>query len=550
MSDEKAELLAADTDDDDDEPPAAQASHEAATQEDADAGTDDDAATAAPRVWGRLMAEGDSTVSLVLEGDGPFTIGRKVDSSLRIDNPRMSGLHARITLSDAGVPQIEDCSTNGVWQNGTKLGKTGQLHALQHLDEIALSIPPAGADSKAAAARFVFAVPAAARTTADAAPAVPPAAGASSSSAADGDDAVEENLQCGICQDILYKPVSLQPCLHAFCGACFCEWAKRNDKCPQCRNSVRVVARNHAIGNIVDAYLAKHPDKVRDAEELARLDTEDTIGAAPRAMRKRDREEGMEMFAYAAHDDDDGEEDDGGDDSDDDGGGHPFGAHGGMAAMMHAAVMQMRQQMPLASCPGCARQVPASQLTSLSARRPHTLPFRALSNPFERGVLLDYLQTKGLAVADLVNDELLRRVGTNEFHLIASQAGPPLDPQAGVCASCFDRAFVDLLYQYRRAIPREELPASVTARGDCWYGHGCRTQTHNALHAQRLNHICEPTRGAGSGRGGGGRGGGRHGGAAAAAAAAAGGGADGGDPPAAPPNNPPLAPPNNPPTDD
>ena len=76
----------------------------------------------------------------------------------------------------------------------------------------------------------------------------------------DGDDAVEENLQCGICQDILYKPVSLQPCLHAFCGACFCEWAKRNDKCPQCRNSVRVVARNHAIGNIVDAYLAKHPE--------------------------------------------------------------------------------------------------------------------------------------------------------------------------------------------------------------------------------------------------------------------------------------------------
>ncbi|KIK94613.1 hypothetical protein PAXRUDRAFT_827819 [Paxillus rubicundulus Ve08.2h10] len=30
---------------------------------------------------------------------------------------------------------------------------------------------------------------------------------------------------------------------------------------------------------------------------------------------------------------------------------------------------------------------------------------------------------------------------------------------------------------------------------DCWYGYNCRTQTHNATHAAKLNHFCEPTRG-------------------------------------------------------
>jgi hypothetical protein len=110
--------------------------------------------------------------------------------------------------------------------------------------------------------------------------------------------------------------------MHVFCAACFCEWARRQHSCPQCRQPVRVVARNHAIGNIVEAYLAKHPDKARDQEELARLDKEDTIGNAPRAIRKRDRDDGMELFDYGpdrgggSDDDDSGEEDD---DDDDDG---------------------------------------------------------------------------------------------------------------------------------------------------------------------------------------------------------------------------------------
>ena len=73
------------------------------------------------------------------------------------------------------------------------------------------------------------------------------------------------------------------------------------------------------------------------------------------AVTRRDRDDGMEMFDYGelSGEDDDDEYDD--DDEDD-----PYGAGGGLAAnadvvrMMNHAVAQMRQQMALTACPGCA----------------------------------------------------------------------------------------------------------------------------------------------------------------------------------------------------
>ncbi|KAI0786088.1 hypothetical protein C8Q75DRAFT_774034 [Abortiporus biennis] len=35
----------------------------------------------------------------------------------------------------------------------------------------------------------------------------------------------------------------------------------------------------------------------------------------------------------------------------------------------------------------------------------------------------------------------------------------------------------------------------LPVKEDCWYGYNCRTQRHRFAHAQRLNHLCEPTRG-------------------------------------------------------
>ncbi|KAF9105280.1 hypothetical protein BGX29_000308 [Mortierella sp. GBA35] len=53
------------------------------------------------------------------------------------------------------------------------------------------------------------------------------------------------------------------------------------------------------------------------------------------------------------------------------------------------------------------------------------------------------------------------------------------------------------LYQWRKSLDPTLLPARAGGRSDCWYGRQCRTQ-YNPLHrqhAERLNHICENTRG-------------------------------------------------------
>ena len=92
------------------------------------------------------------------------------------------------------------------------------------------------------------------------------------------DDALEEALTCGICQDVLYKCVALIPCLHTFCCACVTDWIDRKTDCPECRKVISGVNKPHQIQNMVDAYLAKHPDKKRTAAEVAELDPRSDIG--------------------------------------------------------------------------------------------------------------------------------------------------------------------------------------------------------------------------------------------------------------------------------
>jgi len=62
-------------------------------------------------------------------------------------------------------------------------------------------------------------------------------------------DNFEENLVCGICQEILYKCVSLIPCLHNFCAGCYAEWCKRSNKCPACRLKVKNVKKKKSCNN-------------------------------------------------------------------------------------------------------------------------------------------------------------------------------------------------------------------------------------------------------------------------------------------------------------
>lgn len=115
-----------------------------------------------------------------------------------------------------------------------------------------------------------------------------------------------------------------------------------------------------------------------------------------------------------------------------------------------------------------------------------------MDNLYESEILKDYLETKGLAVQDVLNVCLEKmQEGT---YTCPDQARYNMTGETPLCYACGLRNFKVLAYQYRFDIPPEELPATVTARPDCYWGKNCRTQRNRPQHAQRFNHICNQTR--------------------------------------------------------
>ncbi|KAI3337526.1 hypothetical protein HD806DRAFT_42928 [Xylariaceae sp. AK1471] len=96
---------------------------------------------------------------------------------------------------------------------------------------------------------------------------------------------LEKELNCSICTELLFQPLTLLDCLHTFCGSClkdWFEWQKISAEtsptppapgatvftCPSCRASVRDTRRNATVTSLLDIFLASNPDKVKpDVEQ-------------------------------------------------------------------------------------------------------------------------------------------------------------------------------------------------------------------------------------------------------------------------------------------
>ncbi|XP_061025563.1 E3 ubiquitin-protein ligase CHFR isoform X1 [Eubalaena glacialis] len=108
-------------------------------------------------------------------------------------------------------------------------------------------------------------------------------------------DKMEETLTCIICQDLLHDCVSLQPCMHTFCAACYSGWMERSALCPTCRCPVERICKNHILNNLVEAYLLQHPDKRRSEEDLRSMAARNRITQdmlQPKVRRAFSDEEG------------------------------------------------------------------------------------------------------------------------------------------------------------------------------------------------------------------------------------------------------------------
>ncbi|XP_048848057.1 E3 ubiquitin-protein ligase CHFR isoform X2 [Brienomyrus brachyistius] len=365
-------------------------------------------------------------------------------------------------------------------------------------------------------------------------------------------DKMEESLTCIICQDLLYDCVSLQPCMHTFCAACYSSWMERSSLCPTCRCPVERIRKNHILNNLVEAYLLQHPEKSRSEEDLKNMDmrnkiTEDMV--QPKLERSLSDEEGSSDYLFELSDND----------SDTSDVSQPFvmcrqcpgyrkdGIHGASVsgAMRGEQIAKPLGEGPSTSastpsalleytcplqgshviCTCCLQPMPdrRSELTNhpLFTQQCATChlpfchmywgcqrigcqgclaPFSELnltekcldgvlnSNNYESDVLQNYLASRGMSWKEMLQDSL-QALQQGTFHLSDYR----ITANTVLCHCCGLRAFKELAYKYRQNIPASELPAAVTSRPDCYWGRNCRTQV-KAHHAMKFNHICEQTR--------------------------------------------------------
>ncbi|XP_078193968.1 E3 ubiquitin-protein ligase CHFR isoform X14 [Callithrix jacchus] len=365
-------------------------------------------------------------------------------------------------------------------------------------------------------------------------------------------DKMEETLTCIICQDLLHDCVSLQPCMHTFCAACYSGWMERSSLCPTCRCPVERICKNHILNNLVEAYLIQHPDKSRSEEDVQSMDARNKITQdmlQPKVRRSFSDEDGSSEDLLELSDVDSESSDIS----------QPYvvcrqcpeyrrqaaqpprcpapeGEPGAPQALgdtpsTSASLMTVQDYVcPLqgshALCTCCFQPMPdrraeREQDPSVAPQQCAVClqpfchlywgctrtgcfgclaPFCELNlgdkcldgvlnnNSYESDILKNYLATRGLTWKNMLTESL-----------VALQRGVFLLSDYRVtgntvlCYCCGLRSFRELTYQYRQNIPASELPVAVTSRPDCYWGRNCRTQV-KAHHAMKFNHICEQTR--------------------------------------------------------
>ena len=367
------------------------------------------------------------------------------------------------------------------------------------------------------------------------------------------DDQMKSSFMCAICQSVFYQPVSLMPCLHSFCAGCYAAWEAKchgSPDCPSCRMPVKNVQIHHQLKSLAEAYVQEHPEERRPDEEIREMDAQ----FEPLRKRLAEKQKKKSRRGSDGEDNDDDEDDD--DDDDDEGGGaggghqgggfanfllgnlgNPFAFHAAAApmpvvAMQPPAPLRCREcDVPNASdgylCPMvpshttcflCHRLMPNRDLASIkcagclrpscgvymdTACKSHFKkvsdfvsfqhqngPF-LLDNPYETAILVNYLNSKQIPLNTFASAVLVPRLGN-----LQCESFPNVTPDSYLCSMCYNKMVCELAYAYRKEIPAADLPQAVAQRPDCHWGYKCRTQQHNAGHAQRFNHICAQTRNA------------------------------------------------------
>ncbi|KAJ3747103.1 hypothetical protein DFH05DRAFT_773904 [Lentinula detonsa] len=86
-------------------------------------------------------------------------------------------------------------------------------------------------------------------------------------------DEIAQELECGCCSELLYKPVMVSPCQHIFCGSCCLLWIRNGGtNCPACRASSTTAAPSRPLQLVIDVLLRNAPHKARSVREREQAD--------------------------------------------------------------------------------------------------------------------------------------------------------------------------------------------------------------------------------------------------------------------------------------
>uniref|UniRef100_A0A8C6UKV8 E3 ubiquitin-protein ligase CHFR n=1 Tax=Neogobius melanostomus TaxID=47308 RepID=A0A8C6UKV8_9GOBI len=369
-------------------------------------------------------------------------------------------------------------------------------------------------------------------------------------------DKMEESLTCIICQDLLYDCVSVQPCMHTFCAACYSGWMERSPQCPTCRCPVERIRKNHILNNLVEAYLLQHPEKCRSEEDRKSMDSRNKITQdmrQPIIERSFSEEEASSDYLYDFSDNDSDSSDNSqtavmcrqcpGYKSDIR---HVLLASGSgswlpvlsssdqpSTSTDAASAPQEYRCPPFAShlfCACCFQPMPDRRPESNTSNSKFSqqcticqryfchmywvcpridchgclaqfsdlnLTEKCLdgvlnNNNYESEILQNYLSVQGKTWKDVLQETL--QADERRSNLVYHFCSDSrITANTVLCYSCGLRTFKELAYKYRVNIPAYDLPSGVTSRPDCYWGRNCRTQV-KAHHARNFNHICEQTR--------------------------------------------------------
>lgn len=118
--------------------------------------------------------------------------------------------------------------------------------------------------------------------------------------------AICEELNCGICLELIHNCVTLTSCLHNFCGGCISDWLKKKD-CPLCKAPITSAKKNAQLNNIIQTIIKREPSKQRPTADLAQLDERDLFKHKNEVLvkpRARHSQESNEDISLEVSDDD------------------------------------------------------------------------------------------------------------------------------------------------------------------------------------------------------------------------------------------------------